>query len=560
MVISFNKFERFEQPQIILCSPGSRYINNDITLPVGELSHITDVEIQFNFGSPSEMNFRLSYVPHEDQAIDEFIRSLFDSTANRMSLFLPDIGYFQITNTDSDTNGKYQYKDITAKSCDYELARKNIPYIEDGVYPLVSADQDAPGIMDKLLTVAPFWTIKYIDDDLSDLNRSFTDVPTDKDLLSFLTEDVQKAFECVIIFDIITREISIYAKANYYNPTDVHLSMDDLVTEVSIVEDADNIYTAMRVSTSDDITMGMVNPLGGNVVYDFHYFLSWMSPSLRLKMVAWEENMQTATSSYQTLCVSYYTLIDEQSDLIAEIERLDVLLDVYQTCKRNFEDGMEDIPIALYNSEIIAAGGEQITVYSDVTQTIAALQDQIDDTAADKADVESDLQDVEDEMSDVEDDMQDIRDSVNFKLILTADEYAELSCYVFEGNYTDEYIAITESMDTAEIVEQKVALYNRALSKLHEISEPTREFEISTIDFVFVKAFEQITGQLFTGCLVSVELSSTEVETLFLTGITVNYEERSAQFSFGNRIYRNDTKALFDEVLGEVSLSANTVL
>ena len=561
MIISFDKFSRFEQPQIILCSPGSRYIDGDITMPLGELSYISDLEIQYNFGDTSELNFRLSYLPQTKKENDIYISELYQSTANRMSLFLPDIGYFQITNTQGHTDGKHIYKDITAKSCESELARKNIPYVADGVYKLVSdQDDDEQGIVDLILEASPFWSVGHVDNQLLTLYRTFNDISTDIDILSFLRNNVQKAYGCIVSFNIVDRKIDIYAKDSYANRTDIHLSLDDLITEIEITEDSDNVFTALKVTPDDSVTLGMVNPLGGNVVYNFHHYLSWMSDSLRTKMIEWENNIADVASDYQELSSSYYSLLNTQSNLYSEVQRLEILLDVYQTCKNNFENGKEDIPIDLYNSEIIAANGEPIVVYDEIQTTIDALQAQIDTTLLQKATTDSELQNVSSSLFEIEEDMSSLRDSVSFKNILTDDEYDELTCYVFEGNYTDEYIAITDSMTSEDVIEQKIALYNRLVEKLADISEPIREFEINTVDFIFENTFLYWTDQLSTGCLISVELSEDEVAELVLTGMVANYEERSASLKFGNRVRRNDTKSLFDEVLGDISISANTVL
>lgn len=560
MVIKFDRFERFEEPQLILCNPGSKYVDGNITLPIGELSNTTDLEIQFNFGSPSELNFRLNNVPQESDENAVFIQELFDKTSNRRMLYLPEIGLFQITATKNGHSGKTKYKDVTAKSCDYELARKNIPYIPDDTYILYSTDAEHPGLLNIALKVAPSWVLNYVDPDVAGLYRTFEDVDVDKDLLTFLTEDIQKAYGCIVLFDVLQRKINVYAKENFHNHTDVHLALEDLITDVVISEDADNLFTALRLTSNDDIAFGMINPLGGNIIYNFHYYLSWMSPSLRTKMIAWEELLPLATTSYQTYCELYYESLDYQNDLLAEEDRLQILLDLYQTCKTNFEEGMEDIPVDLYNSQIEAADGSDIIVYDEVSTTIAAIQVQIDDVLDQKEIVDEDLEDVEAQLETLETEMQAIRDAVSFSEILTADEYAELSCYVFEGNYTDEYIALTESMTTSQIIEQMQAAYDRAEEKLSDISQPTREFDISTVSFIFIKAFQHWTEQLFTGCLINVETADNVVEELFLTGINVNYEERTANLSFGNRVYRNDAKALFSEVLGEITLTANTIL
>ena len=82
---------------------------------------------------------------------------------------------------------------------------------------------------------------------------------------------------------------------------------------------------------------------------------------------------------------------------------------------------------------------------------------------------------------------------------------------------------------------------------------------MDTENFIFVKEFEHWSEQLETGCLINVELDTDDIALLFLSSITINYEDRSLNLTFGNRFNKFDAKALFDDMLGNISKSANTL-
>ena len=89
MNISFDTFQRFETPQLILCNPSSRFEDNALTTAIGELVNVSDISFEFDFGSYSELNFRINNVRHEDSIKNRTLRSMFDGVMNRRQIFVP---------------------------------------------------------------------------------------------------------------------------------------------------------------------------------------------------------------------------------------------------------------------------------------------------------------------------------------------------------------------------------------------------------------------------------------------------------------------------------------
>ena len=564
MNISFDTFRRFETPQLILCNPSSRFENNALTTAIGELVNVSDISFDFDFGSYSELNFRINNIRHEDSAKNSILRGMFDGVMNRRQIFVPEVGFFQIVDTRYHKVGEMEYKDVQARSCDCEIARKNVPFIEDGTYTMNITSVTSDNLLSKILPAITPWTVVYVDPDVSALYRTFEDVDVNMDVWTFFTEDIQKAFECVVEFDIINRQISIYSQANYVDSSDrkttIHLSYEELVDQIDIEENGDNLFTALRVSTSDDISIGDVNPMGGNVLYDFSYYYDWMSPGLRAWLESWEASFDLYQAYYAEESEGYYTQLEIVNNLIAELSRLQMLLDLYEECKDHYEGAAGEFDIDVMNELIESNGGEPITVYESVQQTLAEIEGMIDDTEDEISDDEDDLAAATVVMTQHQQNMDTVRSNVSFSDNLTPEQYNELSSYLFEGTYQDDFIAVTDEMDVSEIIEQHELLMQRAQKKLKSVSQPTREFNVDTVSFVFEKKFANWTNQLVPGCAIDVEVSADEVDTLYLTGFSVNYEDRTARLRFGNMIGRSDTKSLFDKVLGEISVSPNTIL
>lgn len=140
-------------------------------------------------------------------------------------------------------------------------------------------------------------------------------------------------------------------------------------------------------------------------------------------------------------------------------------------------------------------------------------------------------------------------------------DYDELSHYIFEGTYNDDYIVITDVMSNASKFVQYRELYKRTKDTLRRASRPKREFNVSTESFLFEKAFEHMSSQLDTGCVIHADVSGTthEYEDLFLSGITVNYDDKTISLSFSGDYERTDQRSLYNDILGKIDKSSNSI-
>ncbi|MBQ6236338.1 MAG: hypothetical protein IJK54_10515 [Clostridia bacterium] len=104
----------------------------------------------------------------------------------------------------------------------------------------------------------------------------------------------------------------------------ITITKDDVINTLDITENADDLYTAISVLGDDNVTIGAINPLGSNTIYDFSYYLDWMTPSLSAKVTAWQTAVEEAADpepegSYYNLNLEYYQKLAEASNIQAEI-------------------------------------------------------------------------------------------------------------------------------------------------------------------------------------------------------------------------------------------------
>lgn len=677
MVVNFDRFSRFEKPNFYVCNPGCVYEDGVLSNTVGILDMTHDEQLVFNFGSTSQLDFRV--YQHDKEGFPKQFASL----KNRRLIFLDDIGFFVISEVEESTSVEGRYKDITAVSCEAELQGKNIPYIEDGTYKFYDGTPDGQGLLEKLIHSVPMWTIAHVDETVALRYRTFEDVDFSLNVLGFMLEQLQDAYECVFIFDIINRTVSVYDQANFVNDTDIHITNDDLITELNVSESSDDLYTALSVTGSEELGINAVNPLGTSTIYNFDYYLDWMSPELGEAVAAWQALVQEKSDEYYTLQKDYYDNLTDSSTLHAELGKLNTQYEMYKKCRDNCVAETSQDEIAQYNEVIVAVGGiaipenegytwvkyadsalgqnitsdpygknyigiaydkntsveslnandyewsefrdgraierviekvvddETVTettytfvVFADsstatigfnpdnkacigisignetsvrptdntayswsyinqgnlgIPQVLAHLTEMIEEARVQITNKEAEIAEMDETLEAQKAEAEAIHEAVAMQNYFTSAQLEELQNYIFEGTYTDEYIGVTESMTSAERFEQMKTLYDRSIAQLIKISTPTQEFSVDVENFVFQQKFAAWSAQLRTGCIINVELEEDDVAPLFLCTLEVNYEDRQLNLTFGNRLNRFDAKALFEDTLGQISKTSNTL-
>ena len=565
MIVKYDSLNRFEQPRMYLCSPSSVYDEGHVSGIIGGLVDTEAEENIFNFNAASQLNLRLHY-PQSDE---EELKSVYEMVANRRLIFMPNIGYFVITHVDETKEENDQYKDITAQSIEKEIEQKEVPYFEDGTYPF-STTAAKEGLFDTIIHVLPSWTIKHIDDEVASRYRTFEDIGTDVNCYAFMINDMQDAYECIFEFDTINRQISVFDKGNYVHRTSIRVSNNDVIDSLKISDDSEDLYTAINVSGDAELGIAAVNPTGSNTIYNFSYYLPWMSNGLREKITQWQIDVENARENYYALNEAYYTGLEANSTMRLNIESLDVQIEMYKKCRDNIvasQAGNKSTTehtvdmTELYNEAIEALGGEAIVVSIDeqVEDLLNTIDGLMSAALASKNELQNEYNAALIVSGQTLAEITAITSSLSLEHILTQDEYDELYKYIFEGSYTDEYITVTDSMTYAERFEQMKTLYDRAISQLENISRPKQEFTVDVESFIFERDFSTWTAQLETGCLIDVEIEPDEVATLFLSAITINYDDKSMSLKFGSRYDKYDTASLFNDVLGNVSKSANSI-
>ena len=552
MQVRFDSLNRFEIPTFYVCNPGCVYENNTLTNVLGCISGTSDEELIMNFNTTSELNMRVHKIHTQDPEEDAYIQNIYKALQNRRLIFIEDVGFFVITNVVDGYEAGLHYKDIQAASCEYELGNRVLPYIEDGTYKFTD-------LLEKIVSSLPVWKIGEVNGDIANKYRTFEDVSVEQNALAFMLEDMQDAYECIFEYDCVRRLINVYDQNAYVRQTSIHLTRDDLINSVEITENSDDLYTAISVQGDENLNISPVNPLGTNVIYNFDYYLDWMSHNLREKVVAWQDLVRSKLDIYHDLNLDYYSGLTEKTGYSSELSKLEIQLTMYQRCRDNIVASGSTVTVKSYNEVIEKNGGVPVGAQNEIAATLSEIDKCISDVRKKIADTESAIEEASSSQASILDKINAIHDEVSILSYFTDTEYSELCNYIFEGNYTDEHITVTGSMTYDERFRQMKTLYDRAVMRLERVSSPTQEFDLDVENFIFSKKFEAWSNELETGSLINVELDINDIAALFLSNITVNYDDKKLTMTFGNRFNRFDPKSMFNDVLGDIKRSANSI-
>lgn len=198
MIVKYSTLSRLEKPKFTLCNPGSICINGMLSKVVGMLVDTEAEEIVFNFNTTSELNLRVNRIIRDDPEENAHTFAIYKAVQNRRLIFVDDIGYFMITNIEDGFDGHKHYKDVAAKSVDAEIAQKMIPFIDDNTYRFSTDETETnKGMLEAIVETLPLWTIEHVDDVVAERWRTFEDVDTSLNCLTFMIQNMQDAYECI---------------------------------------------------------------------------------------------------------------------------------------------------------------------------------------------------------------------------------------------------------------------------------------------------------------------------------------------------------------------------
>lgn len=553
MNISFDKFEQFEVPILTLCNPNSEATTKDgkVTLSntLGMLPDCKKVVFSPNFNAQWELSFEFP------DSKNEQLHYMYKRLEKGRYIYISDVGYFMIDDYTRHESDERVYKEISCHSVDKEIERNECPLLDEGSYYFYTKENDdgtiTEGIIQKQMALLPKWTLGFVSDDLKDKTAYFDGENKSDNAYEFLWEEIEEAYECVIDVDFISRTLSFYSLEYYaaHHKTDIHLSKSNDLKEVTIESKDDDCFTAITVKQNDNLSLVYSNPNGSETLYNFTHCFSDMPPELQTALIKWQEKYEATILPYRTLSEQWANALD---DLTNAEKDLDILKDELN----NLKISRDTVINATASEETKQANLNTVNANISAKEQAISAQENVIATKKEniKTAYEKPLQAYADECS-----LSLTAKDISGNLIFTQDLLNELSAYINPVEYSDDYISQTDDMKYAEIYQQSNKLFDRAKRELEKLSTQSYTFSVDNNSFLFNKKFERFSRQLMPGAIVYLETSDDHMEQVHLTNFSIDYDDCSVSFTFGNKYDENDIKSLFDDVFGSVKTSAAAV-
>lgn len=303
-----------------------------------------------------------------NQYVETYTGQLVESNAYNwlskfMKLYVTGIGWFIMDSPTTHGTGTKEYKTVTAQSVQSEYAQipldgwkvncgttDSLEMLVDGNVEEIEGVEFAKeqikfyneknhqlSLVNILVEKVPGWKVGYVDnipkeyktiengevitksiylkDEIGKFDLDYSDV------YSFLTQEFEKFFNCIVEFDYENLIVNFYRVENFGKNTNITIGFRNVENSNEITIDEENIFTKIRVSGANDLGIEQCNG-GSNYLFKLDKF--WLNnkflsdPTIE-KYKKWETFCVQARIDYTALSKEWNIQQDKISELYIRI-------------------------------------------------------------------------------------------------------------------------------------------------------------------------------------------------------------------------------------------------
>ena len=351
MKLTFDYYHNLEKVDLYLCNPDGRELfplpgkSRNLTLRFNDLSELTfevDSKITLSNGTIVDLD-------------------AYDYIQTKRLVYATNVGWFQISGVDEHDNGVVKYKSVTTES--YQSVLKNKGFIsEERVYCFYNPndphddrydstkDDSIPSVLgqwSKQLGIkqalgqgltepaTPYddWTVTYIHSSLI-YSGTGSKCRTFKENVTYgydwIVNDVEDAFEVVILFDFMYKTIHVMTPNEVAQRVNVLYTFNNFMKNIDINEDSEDIVTVLNCN-GDNCDITAVNPTGTNYICDFSYYMDktnyrWMSSALITKLEQWKADCDAQKTTYTNYVSQLRFLWLQKTQCVTSLQEMSLSL------------------------------------------------------------------------------------------------------------------------------------------------------------------------------------------------------------------------------------------
>lgn len=491
---------------------------------LGAVSIYDDLSLTFNLNAYQTASFKI-YRDINGKKYEHY-----DDFQEDRLIMIQGISWYKI-HVETNIEDTGISKSITANSLECTLCNKRLIDFEcntgeilyDNYVKTIFYDPANPkgSLLNRVLNVAPSWSVGHVDATLANKQRSF-DID-DTDVYSFLTGDVSEAFNCLFVFNTFNQTINAYDLDNYGEDTSIYVSMDNLAQSMTETIDENSIITCYRVNGGDGIYINEVNPNSTNKIYNFEYYLPEMEESIQNKVKAYNEK-------YQSLKPQYEEIMKRLGDQISVIQGLETRLPDSLDSKDWTKYGLEflDSKVKSFKNidEIYCAQGmnkPDSFNYNLYQQNIEDLNNVTAEYNKRKSEVDS----ATDVYNSIIAERNAVQSQLDMNKWFTKDEWKTLDSYVVEETYSNDNYITTDNTTDTERFDIERQLFDVAWKDLSKKCRPQYQYSSTLSNVLTIPQFKGFLKYFQLGNFIRMATDYDTVIKLRLISFTVDYNDTS---------------------------------
>lgn len=491
---------------------------------LGTVSIYDDLSLIFNLNAYQTASFKI-YRDINGKKYEHY-----DDFQEDRLIMVQGIGWYKI-HVETNIENTGISKNITANSLECTLCNKRLIDFEcntgeilyDDYVKTIFYDPANPkgSLLNRVLNVAPSWSVGHVDATLANKQRSFDE--DDVDVYSFLTGDVSEAFNCLFIFDTFNMTINAYDLDNYGDDTNIYVSMDNIAQSMTETIDENSIITCYRVNGGDGIYINEVNPNSTNKIYNFEYYLPEMKKSIQNKVKAYNEK-------YQSLKPQYEEIMKRLGDQIGVIQDLETRLPDSLDSKDWTKYGLEflDSKVKSFKNidEVYCAQGmnkPDSFNYNLYQQNLENLNSVTAEYNKRKTEVDS----ATEVYNSIIAERNAIQSQLDMDKWFTKDEWKTLDSYVVEETYSNDNYITTDNTTDTERFDIERQLFDVAWKDLSKKCRPQYQYSSTLSNVLTIPQFKGFLKYFQLGNFIRMSTDYDTVIKLRLISFTVDYNDTS---------------------------------
>ena len=505
---------------------------------LGAVSIYDDLSLTFNLNAYQTASFKI-YRDINGKKYEHY-----DDFQEDCLIMIQGISWYKI-HVETNIEDTGISKSITANSLECTLCNKRLIDFEcntgeilyDDYVKTIFYDPANPkgSLLNRVLNVAPSWSVGHVDATLANKQRSFDE--DDIDVYSFLTGDVSEAFNCLFIFDTFNQTVNAYDLDNYGEDTSIYVSMDNLAQSMTESIDENSIITCYRVNGGDGIYINEINPNSTNKIYNFEYYLPEMEESIQNKVKAYNEK-------YQSLKPQYEEIMKRLGDQIGVIQDLETRLPDSLDSKDWTKYGLEflDSKVKSFKNidEVYCAQGmnkPDSFNYNLYQQNLEDLNNVTAEYNKRKTEVDS----ATEVYNSIIAERNTVQSQLDMDKWFTKDEWKTLDSYVVEETYSNDNYITTDNTTDTERFDIERQLYDAAWKDLSKKCRPQYQYTSTLSNVLTIPQFKGFLKYFQLGNFIRMATDYDTVIKLRLISFTVDYNDTSKiEVTFSDAIRVHD--------------------